>query len=58
MEISPQLREAVQKAARDGQITCTQARKVAEKFGVSPLLIGKVCDILELKIKACELGCF
>ncbi len=44
--------------AKDGKIGCAVARRVAEEMQVSPGLIGKLCDELEIKIYACELGCF
>lgn len=50
--------EAVKKAAKEGSISCTAARKIANDFNVPPKVIGDVCDELKVKIKACELGCF
>ncbi len=53
-EIADKLREV----AREGRISCTQARKVAEELKVSPKEVGEMCDELNIKIFACELGCF
>lgn len=50
--------EAVKKAAQDGKLSCTAARKIAGEFAVAPGAVGKICDELKIKIKACELGCF
>lgn len=50
--------EAVRQAAPEGQITCTVARRLAGEHGVHPRVIGAACDRLEIKIQACELGCF
>lgn len=58
METEKRIIEAVQAAAREGRLTCTQARKLADELGVSPARVGAVCDQLKIKIKACELGCF
>ncbi len=58
MENDKKILEAVQEAARNGRLTCTQARRLAEDFQVPPARIGAVCNQLKIKIKACELGCF
>lgn len=50
--------DALKKAAKDGWISCTVARKLAEELGVPPLEIGEAANILKIKIKFCELGCF
>lgn len=44
--------------AKDGKISCTVARRVAEEMKVSPREIGPLCDELKIKIMGCELGCF
>lgn len=54
----PEVLEAVKKAAKDGRISCTAARKLAEELKVPPRVVGEACDALKIKIKACELGCF
>ncbi|GBF34540.1 hypothetical protein DCCM_3659 [Desulfocucumis palustris] len=50
--------DAVREAAKDGRLSCTMARKLAEELKVTPASIGKACHQLQIKIKACELGCF
>ncbi len=57
-EVTPKVLEAVKKAAKDGRITCTVARKLAEELKVSPGVVGEAADTLKIRIKACELGCF
>ncbi|SFH30045.1 hypothetical protein SAMN05660649_04661 [Desulfotomaculum arcticum] len=52
------IKAALSKAAQEGKLSCTAARKLAADLGVSPKEIGKVADELEIKIFACELGCF
>lgn len=53
-----EIREAVRKAAADGKLSCTRARRLAEELGVSPKEVGRAADDLKIKIYACELGCF
>ncbi|MBF7084041.1 hypothetical protein IT084_13800 [Desulfallas sp. Bu1-1] len=53
-----EIKNAVLKAATDGRLSCTAARKLAAELGVSPREIGLAADELKIKIFACELGCF
>lgn len=53
-----ELRQAVGKLARDGQVACKVLLDLAEKTGTPPGRIGRLCDDMNLKIRACQLGCF
>lgn len=57
-EIAPEVLEAVKKAAIDGRISCTAARKLAEELKVPVRTVGDAANELKIKIKSCELGCF
>jgi hypothetical protein len=57
-EIKPEVLEAVKLAAKEGKITCAQARKLAQELKVVPMVVGNAADELKIKIKSCELGCF
>jgi hypothetical protein len=57
-EIAPEVLEAVKKAAKEGRISCTAARKLAEELKVPVRAIGDAANELSIKIKSCELGCF
>ncbi len=39
-------------------LTCGAAHEIAEKLGISLGEIGKICNEDNIKIKACQLGCF
>ena len=52
------IKEALKKAAPEGKLSCTAARKLAADLGVPPKQIGQAADELKIKIFACELGCF
>jgi hypothetical protein len=58
MENRDQIMARLKEVSKDGKISCTLARQVAEEMKVSPWVIGPLCDELKLKIKSCELGCF
>lgn len=53
-----EIKDAVRRAAVEGKLSCTRARRLAEELGVPPREIGRAADELKIKIKACELGCF
>jgi hypothetical protein len=49
---------AVKLAAKDGPLTCHDARALAEKLGVEYRVVGQACNDLGVKVRVCELGCF
>lgn len=52
------LREAVKIAAREDRLTCAKAHELEKELGVTLQEIGAVCNELNIRIKACQLGCF
>ena len=52
------LREAVRKAAVENRLTCERAHELGKELDVSLQEIGAVCNELNIRIKACQLGCF
>jgi len=54
----PEVKEAIKLAAKDGRVTCHDARQLAERLGVDYREVGQACNELGVKIKVCELGCF
>ena len=48
----------MQSIAKDGKITCAQARKLAEDLKVSYSDVGITADKSKIKIHKCQLGCF
>ncbi len=40
------------------RLACAKAFEIAEKFGVTPGEVGKICETLGIKIRSCQLGCF
>ncbi|MFZ5634469.1 MAG: hypothetical protein ACOY40_16675 [Bacillota bacterium] len=58
MSADEKIRQAVLKAAENGRLSCTMARKLARELQVTPKEIGAACNELKVKICACELGCF
>lgn len=56
--VRPEVLEAVRRKAGDRQLTCAAAHRLAAELGVPVREVGAACDVLGVKIKSCELGCF
>ena len=39
-------------------ITCNNAFEIAENLNIDPVEVGKMCNVLKIKIMNCKLGCF
>ena len=57
-QVDPGATDKIQKSAKNGEVTCAVAHKIAEEFGLSPAEIGKAIDLLEFRITKCQLGLF
>lgn len=53
-----EIEAAVKAAAKDGKLTCPEARAIAERLQVPYAVVGKTCNAVGIKIKGCSLGCF
>mgnify|MGYP006892193690 FL=1 len=40
------------------EITCPQAFLISEKYGIPKMDIATYCNVNNVKIRACQLGCF
>lgn len=52
------LKEAVARAARNGQLPCAVAFSVAKARGCAPEEVGRATDLLDLRLTKCQLGLF
>jgi len=50
--------DVVKKAAAENRMSCEKARDLAKELNVPVKEIGRICNVLKIKITACELGCF
>lgn len=57
-QVTPELEAAVREKGADGSITCPVLRKLAEDFGVPYKVAGAAADLVGVKVKNCDLGCF
>ena len=56
--LNKKIAEAVRKRAANGEINCADASAIAENFRVDMLEIGATIDLLEIRLKRCQLGLF
>lgn len=56
--LNKKIAEAIRKRAANGEINCADASAIAEYFRVGMLEVGVTIDILEIRIKRCQLGLF
>jgi hypothetical protein len=50
--------ERVKAEAKEGKIACKRAFELAEELGVPLREVGKAANLAEVRIAACQLGCF
>lgn len=50
--------KAIQEKSQGGELTCGVAESIAKELKVSLSEIGTTADLLEIKIKKCQLGLF
>lgn len=52
------LKELIMDNQSNQRISCQSACEIADKAGVSRMRVGRLIDEMEIKIQACQLGCF
>jgi hypothetical protein len=57
-DIAPEVKQAIEAAAREGRLACADAHRLAAELKVAPLVVGQAADALGIKIVSCQLGCF
>jgi len=53
-----QIAEAVRRRSSGGGLACAVGEKISKELGVEIAAVGLTVDLLELKIKNCQLGLF
>jgi hypothetical protein len=57
-KLDQKIAAAVQKRAAAGEINCADATAIAENLRIDMLKVGKTIDLLEIRLKRCQLGLF
>ncbi len=58
IEITPDLNEYLDKANKDGRISCLECWNIAKKLKIKKLDLGSACEQKDIRIKPCQLGAF
>jgi hypothetical protein len=56
--IPRKLRERLLETAGNGEISCRTAHRIAAETATPPAEVGRVVDLLEIRLVACQLGLF
>jgi hypothetical protein len=56
--LDEKIAEKIRERMKDNGITCAGAHNVARDMGVSPQEVGVAIDLMEIKIRQCQLGFF
>jgi hypothetical protein len=57
-QIDKEVAEAIAVKEKEGRVTCVAAHVIAKKLGRSPIEVGMNIDLLEKRIRRCQLGLF
>jgi pimeloyl-CoA synthetase len=57
-EIDQEVRDELLKAAIDGHIDCGKALAIARNLNIDPGVVGKACNLLQIRVRSCSLGLF
>ena len=58
IEIAPGLNEQLDKADKDGRISCLECWDIAKNLKIKRLDISSACEKKNIRIKPCQLGAF
>ena len=57
-EVTPELKENITSALKDGRLPCAAAWSIAKTFGIPKMAVSSACEALKIKVKPCQLGAF
>ena len=57
-QADPNATEKIKQNAKDGQVACAVAFKIADELSIKPAEVGKAIDLLDYRIIKCQLGLF
>jgi len=57
-EVDPKIEAALRQRVSGGELPCAVAFKMASELDVQPKEVGRVADLLEIRLVKCQLGLF
>ena len=58
IQIDQRIRDHINRHAKNNELPCALAFKIADELNVSPAEVGKTADLLEMMLVKCQLGLF
>ena len=58
MEAKEDIKQKILEAAKDGRAACKVLLGLAAETSTPPREIGHLCNEMDIRIAACQLGCF
>jgi len=49
---------AIKRRAKNGELRCAEAFRIAEELSVAPLAVGQTANELDMRLARCQLGLF
>lgn len=57
-EVADSLKDEIEKSLTGGCLSCADAWEIARKLNLPRMRISAACEVLQIKIKPCQLGAF
>ena len=57
-QVDPTAKKIIEKNAKNGEVTCAAAFRIADELKISPADVGIAIDLLDFKLIKCQLGLF
>ncbi|MCK5203992.1 MAG: hypothetical protein KAR15_08970 [Desulfobacterales bacterium] len=58
IQLDERIRAHINRHAKNNELPCALAFKIADELNVSPAAVGKTADLLEMMLVKCQLGLF
>jgi hypothetical protein len=57
-QLNESIKDQIDRRAKNNELPCALAFKIADELNVSPADVGKTADLLEIMLTKCQLGLF
>ena len=57
-QVLEKITERAEGANNNYKLRCSDAFEIAKELGIEVSMIGRICNANNIKITACQLGCF
>ena len=57
-QLNERIKDQIDRRAKNNELPCALAFKIADELNVSPAEVGKTADLMEIMLTKCQLGLF